>query len=499
MIAANPFLPRAVRKEVRALLPAWSACTIAVIAGGAADDARVFWGGVLAYVVGSVALGAQSMGHEYSQRTLSVLLSQPAERRALLLAKLTVLAVMLAALAALADGVLFTMAGFELPSADRLKPLLLFPALCGLLVAPWMTMLGRSGLAGVVFTIAIPGAILVLTEAIGASAYGGASSQVDDFRLAVWPKAMLVFCAVGAVLGWRTFMHLEAVDGSGEDIRLTRRRAVSPSRGGSRMWRLAKKEFHLQQLTLVLVGLYLAWWIAAGAVKHFVPDFEDFALVPATMLYLVLLSMLAGSLASAEERQLGTLEWQMLLPMAAWQQWLVKAGTVLALAFACGIGLPALLFYFEASGSGFRDPSGVWRPTVIMIVLFTTGSLYVSSLSTSGIRALVAAFPAVFATAVLVSSSMSFVWRTFSRLMLDPFGAEVSVRIQRTLPAAAYDAIFGALVGGFAFLLLLLAFRNHRTADRRLAQVLRQIACIAAFLVAGVMVWAGVLVWSYSG
>ena len=39
-----------------------------------------------------------------------------------------------------------------------------------------------------------------------------------------------------------------------------------------------------------------------------------------------MLALLIGSLASAEERQLGTLEWQGLLPMASWKQWAAKVG-----------------------------------------------------------------------------------------------------------------------------------------------------------------------------
>ena len=55
------------------------------------------------------------------------------------------------------------------------------------------------------------------------------------------------------------------------------------------------------------------------------------------------ISLLAGSLASAEERQLGTLEWHALLPMSARTQWTVKAGMAVGVAVVLGLGLPALL------------------------------------------------------------------------------------------------------------------------------------------------------------
>ena len=56
--------------------------------------------GLLAFAFGSVALGAQSFGHEYSHRTLGLLLSQPIDRRRLFLYKLAVLFVMLLTLTA---------------------------------------------------------------------------------------------------------------------------------------------------------------------------------------------------------------------------------------------------------------------------------------------------------------------------------------------------------------------------------------------------------------
>jgi hypothetical protein len=216
------------------------------------------------------------------------------------------------------------------------------------------------------------------------------------------------------------------------------------------------------------------------------------------MLYLVLPSMLIGSLASAEERQLGTLEWQVLLPIAAWKGWLVKTGTVFTLAFAFGIGLPLMLIYLEPGGARYRGAFDMWRQTSLTIVLLTTASLYVSTLSTSGLKALVASFPAVFAAGVLARSTMRFVGWTLSRLVLDP-GPRLSAGGSRMLSAAAYELILLALAGGLITVLLVLGFRNHRSGDRGHGRVVRQVAWIAACLAAAVAVWAGVLIWSYSG
>ena len=62
---------------------------------------------------------------------------------------------------------------------------------------------------------------------------------------------------------------------------------------------------------------------------------------PLSVVHLALVPILAGALASAEERRLGTLEWQVLQPTATWKQWLVKATVVIALSIV--VSLPPLV------------------------------------------------------------------------------------------------------------------------------------------------------------
>jgi hypothetical protein len=449
-------------------------------------------GGLGAYVLGSILIGAQSMGHEYSHQTLGLLLSHPADRRRMLWTKFAVLAVLLAALAGLAYGVLFADPQSRLAELLSDPALLPLPLALGLFVAPWMTMLGRSALAGGVFTIALPGAIVVVCEAIGAIAYGVASSEVDAFRLAVWPKAVLALCASGAVLGWRTFMRLEATGGTGADIQLTGWRARRRRRVKAATWRILEKEFHLQQLPLVLVALYLATWTTVTAVEYYVPEFRGFPLIAATMLYLVLLSILMGSLASAEERRLGTLEWQILLPRAAWQQWLAKVGAVLALALTFGIGLPMLLVSMDPIGREIRDASDMWRQTSVLVVLLTAVSLYVSSSSASGLLALVLSFLAigVFAIAPPIAERLAD-W-TLSHPAVHSAGDTAVAPLRRFVgvwPIAEATGLI--LLGGFVVLSLWFGFQNHRSAERRRSAVVRQAICLAGYLVAGMTVWLG--------
>ncbi|HEX4566058.1 MAG TPA: ABC transporter permease, partial [Vicinamibacterales bacterium] len=87
-------------KEVRALLPAWAACALAIVASRWQIEPFRYLG-VPAYFVGTAGLGAWVMGHEYSHGTLASLLSIPVPRHRIWTAKLVVVAPLLAALAAL--------------------------------------------------------------------------------------------------------------------------------------------------------------------------------------------------------------------------------------------------------------------------------------------------------------------------------------------------------------------------------------------------------------
>jgi hypothetical protein len=134
-------LPLDVRKEIRALLPVWLVCAGAIVAaavlqGIGGHRARTFaaWP-IFAYVLGSIALGALSMGHEYTGRTLTLLLSLPADRRRLYLVKLGVLFPMLLTLAVLAYELVFTPLAFDRDFVNRMT-VPFFSIMSGLFLAP---------------------------------------------------------------------------------------------------------------------------------------------------------------------------------------------------------------------------------------------------------------------------------------------------------------------------------------------------------------------------
>jgi hypothetical protein len=499
MSAAAVLLP-SVSKEVRALAWPWLAC-LACMVMPAVANAPVWLGGlsVPAYFLGTAALGGLSMGHEYTDRTLSLLLTLPARRERLFAIKFGVLAVMLTGLWVAAATVVFGDSRIVSESQDMAA---LLPVACGLLLAPWLTMVCRNPIGGAVFALAIPGVLFVGGELIGINLYGD-TSAMQDFRLTFVSVGTIALCAIGAVMGWWTFTRLEAIDGPGQDVRLPRwPRRSDASSASARLtrhhpfWLLAKKDMALQQLPIVLAAFYVVAWVVTEALASFVFDVEyRHAFAALTLPYGLLLAMLIGSSASATERQIGTLEWQTLLPIATWKQWAVKMVVVFGLALVLALGVPLLLLYL----------GGLVRPTspltlmaassaITIIILMAAGSLYVSSLSKSVLRALVTSIPVMFGAMLFMQfvlfriGAVSYTAaRRFITGMTPTFGVPIYFVPQRAAGVA--------LTAVFLIIVLRLALSNHRSAERPRTRVLTQTVVMAATMTAGVVAAA---VWQAS-
>lgn len=445
-----------VTKEIRALLPAWFA-TMCAIGAAVLSGPRGHFLGMLAYGLGAVTLGALSIGHEYACHTLPLLLSQPSSRRRLLLVKLGVLTAMLVTLGAVAWLTLLRPGELQLAFAS---------ILCALFLAPLLTMLCRSPLAGVVFTASAPAWVSGLSEVVNFGVLWG---------------GMLGLSAGAAVASWRLFMRLEAIDGRDPEVHLPQvlrswttaigAASVKPARPGQPVWLLVKKELHLQQMTFAVAGVYFLMWVTVLALRQMVPGFVGLPLAVVGILYGGLLALLIGSLASAEERQIGTLEWQLLLPMATWKQWAVKVGMTLGLATLLSFGMPVLLAAGHVQFNGWHAGA---------IIMLATGSLYASSLCSSGLRALLVSLSVMLGLSLLLSAfSAAVFW---------------SLRVLPFFPLAAVFRSLGALLfvplAGFVALMLWFALENHRLAEHGARRVCQQVMWMAGCLGLGVAVTA---------
>src|SRR5262249_13310509 len=211
------------------------------------------------------------------------------------------------------------------------------PLAYGLIVAPWLTMVARGPLGGVVFAFAIP---LVV---------GLVLSVLDPLDLFIRPSFWTTMTAVpivGGVLGWQALARLEALD-THRDIELPKMPGASRAKVSSRrnpLWALVTKELRLQQLTVFIALLSFAAVLIARWYYNLAPRTNLDLTYALSIMHLALVPILAGALASSEERRLGTLEWQVLQPIATWKQWLIKATVVVALSVVVSLVPLALLY-----------------------------------------------------------------------------------------------------------------------------------------------------------
>ena len=361
----------------------------------------------------------------------------------------------------------------------------------------------RNPIGGAVFTVAIPGVLLVAGELIGITKYGH-GPVMEAFRMTFVSFGTIGLCAVGAVMSWRTFMRLEAIEGPGEDVRLpqwlgSRTSASTAAPQSTRrdpFWLLVKKELRLQQLPFVLSALYVLGWCAAvwWATRDTDSAYQD-TFAALTLPYGILLPMLIGASASAMERQMGTLEWQVLLPIAAWKQWAVKVGVVLGLTLVLALGLPTVLLYLSSLVRATR-PASLSVPTfaIAIVVLIATGSLYVSSLCRNGLWAIVMSVPAMLAAMMFLQLALEWIgspsYAAAARLAGGMTSAGAGIDRFARPRAMDQDVVIQLLIAGFVAVVLRFALANHRSADRSAGRVWTQVILMAAFVTAGVITGA---------
>jgi hypothetical protein len=279
----------------------------------------------------------------------------------------------------------------------------------------------------------------------------------------------------------------------------TPRAQSAASRRQGPVWLLVKKELHLQQMTFVIAALYIVCWAAAALMERFVPEFPvDFPLWPVTILYFALLSLVIGSLASAEERQFGTLEWQVLLPMPMWRQWMLKVAVVIGLAFVLGVVVPIALSYVHVSEYMRVQGAALWHDKwflahmTVTVVLMMSCGLYLSSLSTSGVHALVLSIPVAFAGTSFLPYAGTWAARLAWALMKPGAIPRGSQWRPPALLLFVSDYLWLAGAAGLVVLLLGFALHNHRSAERSVRRISWQGVWIAGYLTLAVLLQVGV-------
>ena len=456
-------------KELRALAPMWCAAAAATALGAATMRGMA----ELAYAYGVFALGAQAIGYEYTYRTLGTMLVQPADRRRIYAIKLVVLAIALVGLAVVGWTVL--------PAArDESLQIIVLAPLGAVTFGPLMTMLCRHQLAGTLFTAVPSGMVLAAAHWLSFQIHAE-EALADALAERIWFSTMCVMAPAAAIMGWRRFTRLEAIEGTGQPMHLPRVFSARARRNGARgkgghdvrarrlmpICQQAVKELHLQQMALVTAGLYVV-----GTLWGFMQlERQSVAGVIGvlTPIYAAAVALLIGSLSSAEERQLGTWAAELMQPVPAWRRWTVKVVVAMTLAIAIGAALPGALLRFAPVSIPTPVLSG---PFVALIVAVTALGMYVSSLSQSGVRALAWGGPAALAAAVFAQRVQTVAHAYTGPLLTRP----------ETGPVVA---VLGVAI--LVLMLVWLAFLNHHTLERRPSHLAGQIAALLTVIATGAL------------
>ena len=476
------------RKEVRALLPWWlcvaAATATAVFAqpGSQFPEVRRDYEALVmtVHTLGVLALASLSIGHELTHGTLQGLLVQPIDRRRILLLKLIVLIPAVVALGAIVDAVFTTR---YLSTRTGSGPLLIWGSVAAAIgLVPLLTMLTRKPLGGVVFAIVIPGLVFAASEWRYPLREG-----VQAWSLTMY--GTLIASAVGLIALVRLFSTVQ-VAGDG-----TARSWSGPAASSARLsasprhwfWLLIKKEIRLQYLTLTVSGLYLVAAVLVLIAQYRNPDYMGPTFYAVTGLHGGFIALLVGAMSSAEERQFGTLASQVLMPRRASWQWMIKVGVALALTAILAAGLPALLMAIHRPADSFR----VEEEFVAGMLLLTCGAMYVSSLASNSLWALLASLPAIGVGLLLTLGQLRPVRLAIYRwLPVDQqrIGAILNAEWRTDAWPARWKQLeriwwlesdaTAWVIAGVALLTLYFAARNHRSLERNLRTVATQVATL---------------------
>ncbi len=348
------------------------------------------------YGLGCLLIGASTFGSEFDQRTLGNLLTQPLERSRIYLEKMGVAAtlILLASLNLLLT--LVTTDGFRFDLQDFFEVSVV--ALLALFSGPLFSLLSRSTLAGVVFTVTLPGGLFAASILVMDLAYRWLRPGEEVPMLSIsWVLGLgaPIYLLTTLLWGWRTFATLQLRDGGAGGRSATAMHplsrpvdrllaAVLPTR--SALAQLVRKELRLHVVPWLVAGLTVGLWALGLGIRWSAPESETakilndvgtlgvFAGILGSLSFII-----AGTAAVAEERELGTLETQLSQPIPLSRQWVVKAGVATTLAITLGALLPAGLIWLSFDAAKLQSTFG----EVPVIAAVTYGTVFVLLLALS--------------------------------------------------------------------------------------------------------------------
>ncbi|HTB83993.1 MAG TPA: hypothetical protein VK742_10095 [Candidatus Sulfotelmatobacter sp.] len=364
-----------VKKEVRLLLPNFSIAGVLALSGlfftnnhdSLLNGIPYFAAFVFCPAV-VVMLALSPFGVEVGSGTLANLLAQPVPRQKIWDTKIKLLAVALLVL-----GVLWVAASFvsesrsdvnhsEGEELDMLATVIVF----GLVVFSgglWTVLLLRQAAAAFWFTVLVPAMIAGVVGAF----LSDCSGEFEEGMIVI---ALGIYSLAGFFFARWLFFRAQDVQWSGGTIVMPEMRGLSwmKSAGERRIWRpraaLWRKEFQLHQSQYIMAFVLLVMHLGVLAARKF-GNFHknsetEFVLEIFWGLWMVL-PLLVGCTAVAEERKFGTLTGQLCVPAKLRTQFSLKLITVLGLSIFFGAVMPLLLegSRILSKAPEFHYPSGM--------------------------------------------------------------------------------------------------------------------------------------------
>jgi ABC-type transport system involved in multi-copper enzyme maturation permease subunit len=387
-------------KEIELIAPAWIVAALLAVGAPQLGNLELFQPlGPVALAVGAILLAAAPFGREFSQGTFALLLSQPLPRLWLWGRKVLVLAtafLMLAAVYWLSWR--FALAAnppaWAVKSESHATFWILVLAFSGGL---WTTLLLRQIAPAIIVMLLAPAGLLTLQALLGEKLWPSHEQAAVTWLLSGYALAGVVASA------WM-FVHAQDCQWTGGEISLSSasqwirkaRPGVEEDRRRHRPgWALLGKELHLQQLNVLGAAGALLFYFAVAGLSHLLKrEHGDTVRQVAggfVFIVCVVLPLLVGAVAIAEERKFGTLEAHQCLPMSRRRQFLVKlATTYVTLAVGSLVLSGAFLTVANwLDGQSTRDRWAVFLGYCVgWPAAAATLAFYASSLSRSLIQAL---------------------------------------------------------------------------------------------------------------
>jgi ABC-type transport system involved in multi-copper enzyme maturation permease subunit len=474
-----------VKKEIRLLLPGWLTVLALVILSpwASPDPESRFVLAVAALFIGMVMLGITSFGREFSQGTFPALLAQPVERRTIWRTKIGVLfsAVTLILIVHFLNAELILRTILENIPWSSASPSLIWNnfwwviptsfavTLVAISGGLWTALLLRQIVSALWITFLTPlGIMMMLAFFLPAKL-----ADNEHVFLSLIYSLTVLYAVFGFKLAHRLFYSAQDAGWTGGVISFSNWRYLeqrSQNRVSRRQWSpwaaLVKKEFQLHSVSLFCAGALLVLHISMFFLRAFYADSHKYsatyALSQGFWMFWLVMPLVIGCTAVAEERKLGVMDEQFCLPISRRLEFLVKFIPTLIFGTLLGGVMPFVLELAAAHCGApnemvkldYQYGSSPTSPYIVLASFFLIASaamawaaFYASTLAKNFLQALSVAIVIVFVG-----------FFVFQSLVHSPFLAEGFYSFGRVTVGASMLILVG--VPTILAALFWLCFRN---------------------------------------